>query len=131
MRHANHFSHPLRWIQAVPYCLIGLSEIFASITTLEYAVGKAPENLRGMVMGVNLLQNAFSAAIGQALVPLADDPLLIWNYGVVAVLAAVGGVGFWFTWRKLDAREDELNMIQSTNYKGRDRTLLVEKSEEA
>lgn len=70
-------------------------------------------------MGVNLLQNAFSAAIGQALVPLATDPLLIWNYTIVAVLAFVGGVGFWFTWRSLDAREDELNMLAPTQYKGK------------
>ena len=107
------------WIQSVPYCLIAFSEIFASITGLEYAFSKAPENMRGMVMGVNLLQNAFSAAIGQALLPLADDPLLIWNYAVVAILAALGGVGFWFTWRNLDAKEDELNMIQATSYVGR------------
>ncbi|KXS96338.1 hypothetical protein AC579_9897 [Pseudocercospora musae] len=107
------------WVQAVPYCLIAFSEIFASITGLEFAFSKAPENMRGLVMGVNLLQNAFSAAIGQALVPLAEDPLLIWNYTVVAVLAFVGGVGFWFTWRDLDAREDELNLIEESKYKGR------------
>lgn len=107
------------WVQAVPYCLIAFSEIFASITGLEYAFSKAPENMRGMVMGVNLLQNAFSAALGQALLPLADDPLLIWNYAVVAILAFVGGLGFWFTWRSLDAKEDELNMLQATQYVGR------------
>jgi len=107
------------WVQAVPYCLIAFSEIFASITGLEYAFSKAPENMRGLVMGVNLVQNAFSAALGQALIPLADDPLLIWNYAIVAILAAAGGVGFWFTWRSLDAKEDELNMIQATQYRGR------------
>ena len=111
------------WVQAVPYCLIGFSEIFASITSLEYAFSKAPENMRGLVMGVNLVQNAFSAAIGQALIPLADDPLLIWNYAIVAILAALGGVGFWFTWRSLDAKEDELNMIQPTQYLGRKGSL--------
>lgn len=75
--------------------------------------------MRGLVMGVNLLQTAFSAAIGQALVPLADDPLLIWNYAIVAILAFLGGVGFWFTWRSLDAKEDELNMLAATKMKGR------------
>lgn len=107
------------WVQAVPYCLIAFSEIFASVTGLEYAFSKAPENMRGLVMGVNLLQNAFSAALGQALVGLSDDPLLIWNYTVVAILAFLGGVGFWFTWRSLDAKEDELNLIEETKYRGR------------
>lgn len=73
-------------------------------------------------MGVNLLQNAFAAALGQALVPLSVDPHLVWNYGVVAVLAFLGGVGFWFTWRSLDAREDELNLIQESKYVGRKRS---------
>ena len=112
------------WVQAVPYCLIAFSEIFASITGLEYAFSKAPENMRGLVMGVNLLQNAFSAALGQALVPLSEDPLLTWNYTIVAILAFLGGLGFWFTWRSLDAREDELNMIQATQYKGRRASAL-------
>ena len=48
--------------------------------------------MRGLVMGVNLLQNALSAALGQALLPLADDPLLVWNYGIVAILAFLGAL---------------------------------------
>lgn len=114
------------WVQAVPYCLIAFSEIFASITGLEYAFSKAPENMRGLVMGVNLLQTAFSSAIGQALVPLATDPLLVWNYMTVAILAFLGGIGFWFTWRDLDAKEDELNLIEKTKYMGRHKTRDVE-----
>jgi POT family proton-dependent oligopeptide transporter len=55
--------------------------------------------------------NAFSAAIGEALVPLAEDPLLVWNYGVPAILAAIGGTVFWIQFRGLDAAEDELNML--------------------
>lgn len=107
------------WVQAVPYCLIAFSEIFASITSLEYAFSMAPDNMKGMVMSIQLLQSAFSAALGQALVPLAIDPLLIWNYTTVAVLAFVGGLGFWFTWRTLDSKNDEFNMIQKTKFKGR------------
>lgn len=47
------------------------------------------------------------------------DPLLTWNYALVAILAAIGGVGFWFTWRSLDAKEDELNLIEKSKYQGR------------
>ncbi|KAK3114291.1 hypothetical protein LTR53_007541 [Teratosphaeriaceae sp. CCFEE 6253] len=112
------------WVQTVPYVLIGFSEIGASITGLEYAFSKAPENMRGLVMGVNLLQNAFSAALGQAFLPLLVDPKITWNYAIVSIVAFLGGLGFWFTWRSLDAREDELNMIQATNYKGRGPTKL-------
>merc|ERR1712230_193113 len=38
------------WVQALPYCLIAFSEIGASISTLEFAYSKAPENMRGLVM---------------------------------------------------------------------------------
>lgn len=107
------------WAQTVPYVLIGFSEIMASITGLEYAFTKAPENMRSVVQAVFLLQTAFAAAIGQALNPLANDPLLIWNYMVPAILAFLGGVGFWWAHHATDAREDELNMVQDTNFLGR------------
>jgi proton-dependent oligopeptide transporter, POT family len=44
---------------------------------------------------------------------LANDPLLVWNYGVVAVLAGVTGVIFWFSIRHLDAKEDQLNNLDT------------------
>jgi POT family proton-dependent oligopeptide transporter len=35
----------------------------------------------------------------------------VWNYGVMAVLAAVASVLVWFSVRRLDAKEDELNNL--------------------
>ena len=55
--------------------------------------------------------SAISSAICEAFNPLSTDPLLVWNYGIFAVIAAIGGTAFWFTFRKLDAQEDELNML--------------------
>ena len=107
------------WVQVLPYALISFSEIFASITGLEYGFTKAPENMRSLVQGVFLFQTAFSSAIQQAFVALADDPLLVWNYGVFAVLAALGGVGFWATFYKLDREEDRLNYLAESEFKGK------------
>lgn len=101
------------WIQSGSYILIAISEILASITTLEYAFTKAPKNMRSLVMSVNLFMSAISAALGEAFVPLAEDPLLIWNYGVFAVVSFIAGVLFWLAFRKLDANEDKLNMLPS------------------
>lgn len=111
------------WVQTVPYVLIGFSEIMASITSLEYAFTKAPFNMRSFVMSINLLMNAFSSAIAQGLVALSADPLLVWNYGVVAVLAAIGGVCFWINFRKLDSEEDKLNMLKASAYVGKRKSV--------
>ncbi|KAJ5609856.1 oligopeptide transporter [Penicillium herquei] len=95
------------------YCI---SEIFASVTSLEYAFTKAPRNMRSLVQAVSLFMNAFSSAIGQALVGLSADPLLEWNYGVTAILAFIGGIGFWLTNYKLDRDEDRLNMLPQSQF---------------
>jgi len=99
------------WVQTIPYVLIGISEIFASVTGLEYAFTKAPESMRSLITAVFLVQTAFGSILGQLLVPLSSDPYLVVNYCVVGLLAAGGGVGFWFSHRELDKREDALNML--------------------
>ncbi len=104
------------WIQTGSYVLLALSEIFASITGLEYAFTKAPKNMRSLVMSVFLFMQALSAALAEAFVVLASDPLLEWNYGVMGVLAFIAGTIFWFQFRHLDAQEDKLNSIQQGHY---------------
>ncbi|KFY84023.1 hypothetical protein V500_09682 [Pseudogymnoascus sp. VKM F-4518 (FW-2643)] len=99
------------WAQTGAYVLIAISEILASITSLEYAFSKAPRNMRSLVQAVALFTNAISAAICEALNPLSEDPHLVWNYGVMAVLSFFGGAMFWWQFRSLDAEEDELNML--------------------
>jgi len=123
------------WTQAGSYVLIAFSEIFALITGLEYAFTKAPKNMRSLVMGVFLFTSAISSALGEAFVrksafihpvealmngvistALTADPLLVWNYGSMGVLALIAGVLFWFTFQDLDASEDELNLIPEGGY---------------
>ncbi|KAI0321429.1 peptide transporter PTR2A [Amylostereum chailletii] len=104
------------WIQTGSYILIAISEIFASITGLEYAFTKAPKNMKSLVTSVFLFTSAIAAALGEAFTSLSTDPLLVWNYGVMAVLAAVGGVLFWASFRQLDADEERLNNLADGQY---------------
>lgn len=106
------------WAQCLPYVLVGISEIFTNTTSLEYAFSKAPDNMKSMVMAVNLAMSAISSALGQAFTPLAGDPHWIWNYGSVAIIAAVGGVAFWVCFRDLDKQEDDWNNLKVSGYKG-------------
>ncbi|KAI4218571.1 MAG: hypothetical protein L6R36_008882 [Xanthoria steineri] len=107
------------WVQTIPYLLIAFSEIFTSITALEYAFTKAPKNLRSVVTSVFLFMSAVSYAIGEAFVSLSEDPLLTWNYTIIAILAAVACAGFWTAHRKLDKEEDKMNFIPESSFKGR------------
>ncbi|KNG80975.1 oligopeptide transporter [Aspergillus nomiae NRRL 13137] len=117
------------WVQAVPYILIAFSEIFTSITGYEYAFTKAPKNMKSLVQSIYLFMNAISSAIQQGLTPLSTDPLLVWNYGFVAVLAFIGGNLFWITHRKLDKEEDELNRLEASSYLGRGPRAQNEKTD--
>lgn len=101
------------WVQSGSYVLLAISEILASITSLEYAFTKAPKNMRSLVQAFALFQTAIANAIGEALVALSADPLLVWNYGVFGVIAFFGGIMFWISHRKLDAEEDSLNQLPS------------------
>ncbi|EGX89514.1 oligopeptide transporter [Cordyceps militaris CM01] len=99
------------WAQTGAYVLIALSEVFASITSLEYAYSKAPKNMRSMVQAIALFSVAFASAIGQAFTGLSTDPLLVWNYSIVAILAVIAGTCFYLQFRDLDIHEDELNEL--------------------
>jgi len=106
------------WAQTGSYVLIAISEIFASITGLEYAFSKAPTNMRSLVMSFFLFMSAISAAIGQAFNPLSADPLLVWNYGSMAVISFIGGVCFYWMYRGLDKAEDHLNTLRAGTVHG-------------
>jgi POT family proton-dependent oligopeptide transporter len=107
------------WAQCVPYIFIGLSEIFTNVTSLEYAYSKAPENMKSLVMSINLFMSAFASAVGQAWVPLSTDPLLVWNYVSIAIIALFGGVGIWLCFHNLDKEEDKWNSIAKSAYRGK------------
>lgn len=107
------------WAQVLPYILIGISEIFTNVTSYEYAFSKAPANMKSLVMSVNLFMSAFASAIGQAFTPISADPFLVWNYTIVAILAFLGGVGFWLCFKKLDREEDKWNSIAKSAYRGK------------
>lgn len=81
--------------------------------------------MRSLVMAVNLFMSAISSALSQALVSLSDDPLLVWNYTVTAILAFLGAVGFWLAHHKLDREEDALNMLADSAFGGKDRKHSV------
>ncbi|OAG03645.1 PTR2-domain-containing protein [Paraphaeosphaeria sporulosa] len=105
--------------QAPAYVLIALSEILASITGLELAYAKAPENMKSFIMSLFLLTSAAGSALGIFIAPFGTDPHLVWFYGGLAVAAgATGGVFHWM-FRGVDRGVD-----------GRRKGVSVESAEE-
>jgi dipeptide/tripeptide permease len=88
--------------QAPAYVLIALSEILASVTGLELAYAKAPENMKSFIMSLFLLTSAGGSALGILIAPLARDPHLQWLYFGLAIIAAVAGLIFYRMFKNVD-----------------------------
>ncbi|THG95169.1 hypothetical protein EW026_g6433 [Hermanssonia centrifuga] len=99
------------WIVCGPYILVGLSEIFASITSLEYAFTKAPKRMKSVVMAFSQFQTALASALNFALTAVNVEPRFAWLFGSFGVTSVVVGTIFFFTFRDLDRREAQLNAI--------------------
>lgn len=100
-------------IQTPAYVFIGISEIFASVSGLEYAYTKAPPSMKSFVQSMYLLTNAFGAAIAEALTPAAYDPAILWMFTGVACASFVTGVVFFAMYHKLNAKEDDMNALDA------------------
>ncbi|KAJ8516687.1 hypothetical protein ONZ45_g6045 [Pleurotus djamor] len=99
------------WVVSGPYILVGMAEIFASITSLEYAFTKAPKSMKSVVMAFSQFQTALSSALNFALVAVNVEPKFTWLFGSFGVTAWIVGTIFFFTFRKLDKMEEQLNAI--------------------
>ncbi|KAJ3531109.1 hypothetical protein NMY22_g8289 [Coprinellus aureogranulatus] len=99
------------WVVSGPYILVGISEIFASITSLEYAFTKAPARMKSVVMSFSQLQTAIASAINFALTAVNKEATFVWLYGSFAVVSWIVGTIFFIVFRDLDRREYQLNAI--------------------
>jgi len=115
-------------IQTPAYMLIGISEIFASVTGLEYAYMKAPPTMKSFVQAMYLLTNAFGYALGEAFTPLVGDPEVQWLF--VGLCAGSFGVGtiFWVLFHKLDSKEDQMNALDGKHDDLENKTALADVS---
>ncbi|KAG0201919.1 peptide transporter ptr2 [Mortierella sp. GBA30] len=90
------------WTQLPAYILIGISEIFASATGLEFAFRSAAPELKSVVMALFLATNAFGSLIGMILAIWSNDPNFVYVYAVQAVAMFIMTIGFAWKFAKLD-----------------------------
>ena len=98
-------------VQTPAYLFIAISEIFASVTGLEYAYTKAPPSMKSFVMSIFLLQSAFGSALGIALAPIAKDPALVWMYTGLCIATIIAAGLFWICFNHLNATEESMNAL--------------------
>jgi POT family proton-dependent oligopeptide transporter len=96
--------------QIPAYFFIAMSEIFASVTGLEYAFTQAPASMKAIVMSLFLFTSAFGSVINIALVPVSVDPKILWMYAALGIQACVLGVVFYFIFRN----DHKVHVEQST-----------------
>ncbi|CAF0874988.1 unnamed protein product [Didymodactylos carnosus] len=88
--------------QVPSYFFIAISEIFASITGLEYAFAKAPASMKSIIMSIFLFTSAIGSALSIALIPVTKNPKLLWMYTSLAVVACIVGTIFYICFRNDD-----------------------------
>lgn len=114
--------------------LVGIGEVFASITGLEYAYKKAPEMMKSLVMSLFLLTNCFGAILAFALVSVAEDPKLKWMYTGIAAAMSVCAILFYICHHKnddVDFEEDAIgrNGAESDAYHEKARNEKIQEYE--
>ena len=95
-------------IQTPAYVFIGLSEIFISVTGLEYAYTKAPVSMKSFVQSMYLFTSAFGSALNETLVPVLVDPKFLWMYTGIACFAFATGIAFYAIFRHYDKDEEKM-----------------------
>jgi proton-dependent oligopeptide transporter, POT family len=97
--------------QIPSYFFIAISEIFASITGLEYAFTQAPAKMKSVVMSLFLFTSAIGSALNSALIPVTVDPKLVWMYASLAIMSFIVGMAFFLLFRN-EEEKDEKNVKQ-------------------
>ncbi|KAL1695683.1 POT family-domain-containing protein [Schizophyllum commune] len=99
------------WIVSGPYILVGISELFATLVSNEYAFTKSPKRMKSTVMAFSLFMSAVSALLNLALTAVNVENKFTWLFGSFSIIAFIVGILFFIGFRKLDQEEQHLNVV--------------------
>ncbi|KAH6672599.1 putative peptide transporter PTR2 [Halenospora varia] len=95
-------SHLSLWLYAIPTAVTATSEVFINVTALGMAYSRAPPNMKGLVMALNLFMTSISTAISLATANAIQDPYLVWAFAAPSIIGFVAAFVFYWLFRKLD-----------------------------
>ncbi|KAI8319761.1 hypothetical protein GQ54DRAFT_237843, partial [Martensiomyces pterosporus] len=90
------------WLQIVPYAAVAISEIFASVTGLEFAFSQAPAELKSVLTALYLFTNCGGALIGLVLSIWGGDPQVLYVFAAETAILGILAVVFYFCFRHYD-----------------------------
>ncbi|KAI9476688.1 hypothetical protein LPJ78_003667 [Coemansia sp. RSA 989] len=100
------------WLQIVPYGIIAISEIFTSVTGLEFAFSQAPAELKSVLTAVYLFTNCGGSLIGMILGIWSSDPEVLYVFAAQTIILGVLAIIFYFCFRHYDnivAKQEQFN----------------------
>ncbi|KAJ2767750.1 hypothetical protein IWQ56_003207 [Coemansia nantahalensis] len=95
------------WHQAVPYTLVGISEIFASVAGLEYAFTQAPAELRSTLSALNLATICGGTLGGIIVAPWSKDPTIVYVFAAEAAILGALTIIFYMCFRHYDEEPND------------------------
>ncbi|RAQ51109.1 POT peptide transporter [Aspergillus flavus] len=98
-------------LQIPVYCLMGISELFAMLSGMEYAYTKAPKSMRSIIMSLFLLAGAFGSSIGISLSPTSVDPKVLIEYISLSATMLVAALVFFSCFQKYNSMEESMNKL--------------------
>jgi POT family proton-dependent oligopeptide transporter len=85
--------------QIPSYFFSAISQIFASVTALEYAYTNSPSTMKSIVTSIYLTMQAIGSALNFTLIPITVNPELTLMYTILAGVAFLAGVLFYICFR--------------------------------
>ncbi|KAJ2486846.1 hypothetical protein IWW37_005474 [Coemansia sp. RSA 2050] len=101
------------WFQIVPYAAVAISEIFASVTGLEFAFSQAPAELKSVLTAVFLFTNCGGALIGLILAIWGGDPEVLYVFAAETAVLGAMTIVFYFCFRHYDVALAEQEQFDS------------------
>ncbi|OLY80745.1 Peptide transporter PTR2 [Smittium mucronatum] len=99
---AESYNNISIWWQIPAYLSIGVSEIFASVTGLEYAFSQAPAELKSTLTAVFLFTNAGGSLIGMILAIWSGDPTVLYTFAAQSSIMFVVALIFYRLFKHYD-----------------------------
>ncbi|KAG6815898.1 hypothetical protein H0H87_010377 [Tephrocybe sp. NHM501043] len=99
------------WAQLPLYALPATSELLVIITCYEIAYTRAPQRMKGLVLGIVLFMSSLSSALVLIISPSFSDPNLIWPFVGIGGACVITAAVIWWLFHKMDDEEGAVNAI--------------------